>query len=532
MTRRPRSVLLAAAITLASLTCALAPVAARADATQESTFQDDQYLLYSSSSKVNHTLALLSRLGVTRVRVNVNWSTIAPDPLSLAPPAGFNGILPADYPAADWAPYDRLVGYAKAYGIGVDFNITAPGPLWAMKPHPPTARAATHWSPSTADFLEFVYALGTRYSGTYVPAGAAEPVPRVDYWSIWNEPNQPGWLAPQWRRFDGKNVMNSPRLYRAYAEVAYFALYFTGHKADTILFGELAPEGSTTPGYYTATTPMPFMRAMYCVNSRYQRLSGKAAQALGCPVKDTAAQFIAQYPVLFYATGFAQHPYFFYHPPSYSSPDPNFVPLADLGRLERGLDRSLSAYGVHRRLPIYITEYGYQTNPPDPRQIVTPSEQAAYLNQADYIAWRNPRVRSVAQFLLYDSPPNKLYPKSSPEYWDTFQTGLLSANGTEKPAFAAYRLPIWIPAPRLETGARTFLWGQIRPGPHNLVQHAAIQWRAARGGWKTISRVAFEQPEGYFTTRIRLPGSGSVRTAWTASNGQTFDSRTVAVTAR
>jgi hypothetical protein len=66
----------------------LAPAVAAADHTQQSIFQDDQYLLYSPSLRVNHTLALLKDLGVDRVRVNVDWSTIAPDPLSAtAPPA-------------------------------------------------------------------------------------------------------------------------------------------------------------------------------------------------------------------------------------------------------------------------------------------------------------------------------------------------------------------------------------------------------------------------------------------------------------
>ncbi len=56
----------------------LAPAAAVADHTQQSIFQDDKYLLYSPSLRVNHTLALLKDLGVDRVRVNVDWSTLAP----------------------------------------------------------------------------------------------------------------------------------------------------------------------------------------------------------------------------------------------------------------------------------------------------------------------------------------------------------------------------------------------------------------------------------------------------------------------
>jgi hypothetical protein len=547
-------------VPLAAALAALAPVpVARADTTQESTFQDDAYLVDSSSAVVYHTLAQLASLGVTRVRVNVKWSTIAPNPTSRTMPAKFNPLNPADYPAASWVPYDRLVVWAAAYGIGVDFNITAPGPLWAMAGGAPTKRAADHWYPDAQAFGDFVYALGARYSGSYSPPALAAtdpstnpvtkllggltggppstpppatPLPRVDYWSVWNEPNQPGWLAPQWRSYRRQQVLNSPRLYRQYVDAAYGALASSGHRSDTVLVGELAPEGYTTPGAYIATTPLPFLRALYCVDSRYRRLRGNATAALGCPTSGTAKGFIRANPGLFYATGFAHHPYYFYHPPAYRTADSNYAPLANLSRLEHGVDRALAAYGVHRRLPIYITEYGYSTNPPNPREIVTPAEQAAYINQADYMAWRDPRVRSVSQFLLYDSGPDTSVPKSSLLYWDTFQTGLLFANGRPKPAYNAYRTPIWIPSPRVRRGARVLIWGQIRPGPHDVVQAALVQWRARHGRWSTVATVQFEQPEGYFTARVRPPGSGILRIAWRGAGGVAYTSRTVTVTVR
>jgi hypothetical protein len=518
VTRTAAVALCAIAITL----CLPAPPAALADHTQESVFQDDAYLLYSPSLRVNHTLALLKDLGVDRVRINVNWSTIAPDPQSSTAPAGFNGFSPSSYPAANWGPYDRLVQYAAAYGIGVDFNLTAPGPLWAMARGAPTTVAANHWSPNAADFLEFAYAVGVRYSGAYIPPGAAAPLPRVDYWSIWNEPNQPGWLAPQWRRYHGKQVLNSPRLYRRLAEYAYAGLSGSGHGHDTVLIGELAPEGLGTPGYYNSSTPMPFLRALYCVNSRYRRLTGKAAAALGCPTKGTAKQFKSSYPVLFDSTGFAHHPYYFHYPPGYSSPNPDYAPLSDLGRLEHGLDRAFSAYGSRRHLPIYITEYGYGTNPPNPRQNVTPAEQAEYLNQAEYMAWSDPRVRSTAQFLLVDSAPNHAYPKTNLKYWDTFQTGLEFINGRQKPAFAAYRLPIWI---RSFKGDTASIWGQVRPGPHHRKQRIELQWRPLHGHWTDVQAISLKQAEGYFTASVHLAGPGDLRTAWRSPGGHTYYSR-------
>jgi hypothetical protein len=573
---------------------AFVPAAASASHAPESIFQDDDHLIYASSATVSHVLSLLQALGVDRIRVTIEWKFIAPDPTSTTEPAGFDATNPADYEMNSfggspgiWGPYDRVVEMAAAHGIAVDFNLTAPGPLWAMKAAPVTTqfgtRPADHYDPSAKDFGEFVQAVGTRFDGSYVPATTTTtttttpgpipilpplgstttttttttmtgpPLPRVDYWSIWNEPDQPGWLAPQWRTVGGQMVPDSPRLYRALADAAVGGLDVTGHtlSRDTILVGETAPEGSVTPvtraghvryndntGFYVAMTPMRFVRALYCVSSSYRRLTGTAASALGCPTGGSASEFVRNDPGLFYATGFAHHPYFFTFAPNYSSPVANFVPLSDLGRLERGLDRIFGTYRIHRKIPIYLTEYGYQTNPPDPYQVVSPAKQAAYLNEADYMAWRDSRVRSVSQFLLYDAGPDSAYPSSSYNYWDTFQTGLLYGPGSghtgrKKPAYAAYRLPIWIPSQTVRRGSKMLIWGMLRLAPKDTALHALIQWRPARhGNYRTIAtvRVPASAVHGYFTTRLRPPGTGSIRIAWRSATGATFTSRVVAVT--
>jgi hypothetical protein len=402
---------------------------------------------------------------------------------------------------------------------------------------PVSERAANHWTPSALQFYYFMIAIGLRYSGAFHPApyAAAPAIPAVTYWSVWNEPNQPGWLSPQWRRYKHHWAMNSPRLYRQYVDAAYLALALTGHTTatNTILVGELAPEGYTTPGSYVATTPLPFVRALYCVNRHYKPLRGAAAAALGCHKDGDRATFVKDDPLLFSATGFAHHPYYFFHTPAYRTPDPNFAPLANIGRLGRALDRIFATYHVKRKIPFYFTEYGYESNPPDPHRPVTLDQQATYLNEADYMSWRNSRVRSVAQFLLYDSPPNPLYKPSDPAYWQTFQTGLLFANGKRKPAYDAYRMPIWIPHPRFRRGAKTFIWGDLRGAPHTSRQTAVIQWRPRHGGdWSTIASIAVTNPDGYFTARARIPGTGLVRSEWLPPGGGHEASRSVTVTRR
>jgi len=496
----------------------------------ESIFQDDDHLLYASTPVVTHTLDVLAGLGVDRLRVTLLWKALAPSPTSATPPPGFDAANPYAYPAGAWAPYDRLVEEARARGIGVDFDVTAPGPQWAMARPAPAPRYADHWAPSAVAFGEFVQAVATRYSGVFPPAPGAAALPRVSFWSIWNEPNQPGWLAPQWTSGPGGAAIASAALYRDYVDAAWGALARTGHtpSRDTILIGELAPEGSEPahPDYRSAIPPMPFLRALYCVDGAFAPLRGAAAAVAGCPRRTDPAGFVRANPGLFEASGFAHHPYSFFLAPSASMADPSFVPLSDLSRLERGLDRILAAYGMSRRLPLWLTEYGYETNPPNPCRGVSLRRQALYLDEAQYIAMRDPRVRSFAQFLLYDSLPDTSYPRSDVcRYWSTFQTGLEFADGRPKPSLAAYRLPLFLPHPALGPGRQVLVWAMLRAARGLGSQVASIQWRPSGGAFRTVARATAPAPNHVVAQTVRVPGPGLVRAAWRGPSGPVRYSR-------
>ena len=90
-----------------------------------------------------------------------------------------------------------------------------------------------------------------------------------------------------------------------------------------------------------------------------------------------------------------------------------FFTIANLDDLSGLLRRVYDRYGRPRPGggALYLTEFGYQTNPPDPIA-VTPKQQSVYLNHSEFIAWRNPRVRTLAQFLLVDDKPLPGYPRT------------------------------------------------------------------------------------------------------------------------
>jgi hypothetical protein len=186
---------------------------------------------------------------------------------------------------------------------------------------------------------------------------------------------------------------------------------------------------------------------------------------------------------------------------------------------------------VHRTLPLYLTEYGYESNPPNPFRGVAPSRQAAYLDQASYLAWRDPRLRALSQFLLVDAAPDHSYRRGSFGYWSTFQTGLVYLDGAPKPAFYTYALPIFIPAPAFTAGDRVTVWGMLRAARNDTMQTALVQWRpAGAAAWRTLAAVTTRDPTGALQVRVAPPGSGVVRLAWAPPGTRRPQySRTVAV---
>jgi hypothetical protein len=473
---------------LALTVLALLPASALA-ADQEAMFQDDNLLIYTTPAKQKAHLDELKRLGVDRIRVMILWRHIAP----VKRPAGFDPADPADYAPGIWTTYDNLVHEAQARGIGVNFNITGPSPNWANH-KPPRPDIRDNYEPRPAQFNAFVRAVGTRYSGTY-PDGTYGTVPRVDYWSIWNEPNHSGWLTPTWQRSGKHWYERSASLYRELLDAAWRGLSDTGHGNDTILFGETAPSGDdTSRNVKRFMTPLRFVRALYCVNQKLHRLKGKPRKRLDCP--RSAKSFVTGNPALFNATGFAHHPYQLLLAPDRRPTNPNQVTIGALDRLEHDLDAIQRRYGQHKRFPLYLTEFGYQSDP-DPLG-VSKRKQAKFINESEYIASRDSRVRALTQFLLRDGgKPIGL----------TFQSGLRTVKGKKKPAYAAYRLPIWV------TGSKPFrrVWGVARPAAPGQSVAVGIQFR--RHGakkWKTLRTVQTFGRDNRIAASVRA-GRGALR---------------------
>jgi hypothetical protein len=237
-------------------------------------------------------------------------------------------------------------------------------------------------------------------------------------------------------------------------------------------------------------TPIAFWRAVLCLDANGRPLGGVPGKLLRCRAfKTLEVTGIAHHP---YTRGAGQSPF--------AAVGPEDVILGTLSRLTRVIDLGAHLRRLPGRVPIYLTEYGFQTNPPDRFAGVPPSLAAEWLNESDWIAYNNPRVQSVAQYELRDERPLA-----------SFQTGLRFSNGRAKPLLGAYRLPLWVVA----RGGRTTVWGQVRAGGRGARVDVLIQPR--RGvSWRRLTTVRVTNGQGY----LRLVAGRSAyrwRLSWTPS---------------
>jgi hypothetical protein len=465
---------------------------AHSSTTQESIFQDDRLLLTGDDALRQRTLDEVKSLGADTVRVLVIWSRFAPDPASTTRPS-FDATDPAAYPAGAFDQLDALVKEAGARGLNMLLNPTGPIPHWASHCSKNNKRIHT-CRPDAAQFGAFVTAVGKRYSGSY--AG----LPRVGRWTLWNEPNLGSWLTPQYTGSKKHPVQASPAIYRGLFYAGADGLATTGHGGDQLLLGETGPIGQTTGSLSTRTqAPLAFYRTLFCLDSGGRPLKGSAASRVGC-----GGSFRS-----FNVSGVSTHPYTraaVGAPTAHAGP--NDLPLSQIRSLENLLRVAAGRGRLPSQTPVFLTEYGVQTNPPDSIG-VSPAVQAAWLNEAEWIAYLDPRVRSVAQFELTD-----------PKDPRTFNTGLRYNNGKAKPSLAAYRLPIWV----IKAGSGVQVFGAARAAATS--QKIEIQRRASsKKPWATVKQVTVGGGSRYF--RVYLPtGGGRWRLQWKVPvYGTTYHSR-------
>lgn len=477
--------LIAVAVTAA--TGAAAPAAA--GPRQESVFQDDNLLLYRGDRTSDRTFAELKELGVDRVRLSVPWRALAPAHRATRKPR------PLRYDEAAFRPWDYAVRAARARGIEVLFNVTGGAPLWATAKRN-GRHVSRQYKPRPREFESFVAMLGRRYDGNHGH-------PRVDAWSIWNEPNFGSFLQPQWE--NGRPA--SPGIYRGLVRAALRGLERSGHGNDIVLLGETSPYGVDRRGSTTPMRPALFLRELFCLDDDLLPTTKR-----GCETFDAEDGRLD-------VTGYAHHPYPIVSPPDEPSPNPDDIKLADGRRLTDLLDAAAGRGRIPPDLPVWYTEFGYQT-PPDPIRGIPLARHAAWLAKAERMTWLDDRVAALTQFQMKDDPPRRHLGAADPRYWGTYQAGLRFSSGRAKPAYEAYRLALDAP-PRVAPGQPLRLWGLVRAAPNGDSTQVQLEHKAP-GADRYVpvgDPVFVYDPRGYFETEPpRMTGSWRYRWRGHVSN--------------
>jgi hypothetical protein len=287
-----------------------------------------------------------------------------------------------------------------------------------------------NWLPSSTAIGDFAYA-------------AAKEFPWVHLWTAWNEPNTRVFSVPV-----------SPSLY-------------VGRVLNPVYAGLHAASGAN--------------RVAGGVTSPRQPPSGMSPAAFAAGMRAAHARLDA----------YAQNPY--PRAPVETPFDAHCTACSDwtmarLGAIRSAITRLFGAK------PIWLTEYGYETNPPDRFLGVSLARQAAYIGEAGLRVWQEAGVTILVQFLVRDQPNI-----------GGWQSGLFTAAGTPKPSYDAFGLPL---AEVSRHGTRTVLWGQVRPGSG---RRPYMLQRLTGGRWVTIGGTARTGSTGSFERTLVLPPGSRVR---------------------
>jgi hypothetical protein len=380
-------------------------VPAQASTTQRVLFQAPHELVGADDALRQQTLREIADLGVRDLRITMYWKAVAPDAGSRDVPS-FNERDPAGY---DWGGYGAAVDAARQAGFRVLLTVSGPVPVWAT-----AGKRDDRTRPSAQRFERFMQAVGRRFGA------------EVDAYSVWNEPNHPQFLLPQYSH----GHPASGTIYRRLYQAARKGLQAVGQGDKRLLFGETAPRGTSK-----VVAPLRFLRQALCVTSTGHRRKG--CKPLGID-------------------GIAHHPYTTSAGPTFVPPNRDDVTIGVLSRLDSFVRTAERAHAIPSGTRIALTEFGVQSYP-DPYAGVSYTTQAESRSIGELMAQRDARVNYFSQYLMRDDAP-----RAGPvtRRYSGFESGLRRYDGSAKRAYDAFRLPLVVhPVSR----SRVRMWGLVRP---------------------------------------------------------------------
>jgi hypothetical protein len=406
------------------------------------------------------------RLGASIVQIDLSWIGVVGD----RAPAG--DLADPANPTYDWSAVDAAVRDAAGRGLTPMFNVVR-APTWAEGPGRPANVEVGYWRPNPAAFVLFAQAAARRYSGSF------QGLPRVRRWGVWNEPNIVAQFAPQW---DGVTPV-SPATYRSLVNALYQGVKSVSG-ANIVVAGGLSPYGNPPGG--DAMRPALFAREFFC---------------LGANLRPKGCSDPPHFDV------FSHHPYDVGGPLLHAQ-DPDDVATPDMSRLTRivrAAERAGTALPRHRKR-IWVTEFSYDSNPPDPAGIPI-QQHALWAEYSLYLLWRA-GVDTILWFQVRDQLP-------SPNYGGNLQGALEFNDGQPKPAAQAFRFPF---VSERASKKKIRVWGKAPDRGRVIIERlVGSRWRRLAVLRPGSNRVfyALIRFSGRATLRARSKG-GAVSMAWPA----------------
>ena len=412
---------------------------------------EDEGLLLSNPQLAPDAVNSWKKLGVDTVRVHARWWQIAPGASATKRPAGFVPTNPND-PQYNWHALDVAVNLVRSAGIKVMLSVTGPGPLWTSGS---PSKKEPRYKPKASEYAAFAQAVGDPLRRP------RRPLPDL-------ERAQPEGLAAA--AVGAPAGTTGSRSRRTSTAIWCNAASPVIKKADPgaeIVIGELAPVGNRPISAETPMKPLPFLRSFGCVDDKYKTLKTGLCRKFKEPK----------------GTTLGYHP----HPkklaPDKANKDVDDAQFADLPRLFSAIDKLRKRHRISVSSNVNLTEFGYETNPPDKASGVSLALQARYLQQATYLAWKDKRVRGLSFYQWDDEPTLDL--GSGTKKYSNWQTGLRFNDSTPKPALSVMPAPFVID--QVKNASSATLWGQVRPDANPQV---TIQTRAkGASDWTDVATV-------------------------------------------
>ena len=414
------------------------------------------------------------------LRLMWKWSEV-----ELAKPPSKAVAEDPNWSGYNWSILDATLRDVAAAGVTPVVEVSS-APAWhegANRPPVSEAAPAGTWKPDPVAYGSFMHAAALRYSGRMAdPLRPGQNLPTVRFWQIWNEPNLPVSLSPQWSKSGSSARPVSPNTYRAMLASAYTQVK-SASSATTILTAGTAPFGEPKPGG-SRMPPARFVRELLCVSS------GSHPKARNC--RRTPAKF----DIL------AHHPYPI-GPPGRHAINRDDVTVPDFAKLQKPLAVALKAGNVYprKRKPIWVTEMSWDSAPPDPGGVEV-TRQARYAAGAMYVLWRQ-GVKTLLWWNLRDDVIGDNYKNTLQS--GVFYRGKTVALDTPKPLLTAFQFPFT--AFGSKRGAK--LWGMApASGSVQIQRQSGTDWKTVRTIRAGSNRIFQLRIKASSQTRFRAVQNG------------------------